>query len=43
MRLPAAFYWGGFSQPKPSGGYIERGQKLKNGCDFKMKAEGRNA
>lgn len=41
MRLPAAFYWIGHVGPKPSGGYIERDRQLKNGCEFKMKAEGR--
>lgn len=34
-RLPSAFYW--LSEPKPSGGHIERGAPLPAPCAFKMK------
>ena len=30
--LPKAFYFYGSSQGKPSGGYIERGEKRTDGC-----------
>lgn len=38
LRLPAAFYWVSVA-PRPSGGRIERGEELPNGCDFKMTGE----
>ena len=39
MRIPAAFYWGGWDNvPTPSGGYIERGQKINKECVFKTGA-----
>lgn len=36
LRLPEAFWWGFLvSEPKPSGGRIERGKKHKSPCIFK--------